>query len=98
MTYRIHRSAATDNTIVFTLSGDMNLEHSTQLEEILASEVAGRVTLDLKDVTLVDRDAVGFLSTAEAAGIQLVNCPDYVRGWITAERQPDQARAPEPPP
>ena len=85
MTYRIHRSATPD-TVVFALSGDMDIEHATRLREFLANESNGRVTLDLKDVTLVDRAAVRFLAGAEGAGIRIVNCPEYVRSWIAAER------------
>jgi hypothetical protein len=64
----------------------MGIEHATRLQEFLANEASGRVTLDLKDVTLVDRAAVCFLADAEAAGIRLVNCPEYVRSWIAAKR------------
>jgi len=85
LTYRIHR-AATPDTVVFALSGDMDIEHATRLQEFLANEADGRVTLDLTDVSLVDRAAVRFLAEAEAAGIYIVNCPEYVRSWIVAER------------
>jgi anti-anti-sigma regulatory factor len=64
----------------------MDIEHATRLQEFLANEANGHVTLDLKDVTLVDRAAVHFLAGAEAAGIRIVNCPEYVRSWIAAER------------
>ena len=37
---------------------------------------------DLKDLTLVDRDAVRFLKSCEAGGITLKNCPAYIREWI----------------
>jgi anti-anti-sigma regulatory factor len=70
---------------VFVLSGDMDIDHATRLQELLESEANGRVTLDLSDVTLVDRAAVRFLTDAEAAGIRIVNCPEYVRSWISAE-------------
>ena len=85
MTYRIQR-AATPETVLFALSGELDGEHASRLQEFLASEGDGRVTLDLKDVTLVDRAAVRFLAGAEAAGIRIVNCPDYVRSWIAAEK------------
>jgi anti-anti-sigma regulatory factor len=92
LTFRIHRSATPD-TIVFALSGDLDIEHATRLREFLANEANGRVTLDLTEVTLVDRAAVRFLAGAEAAGIRIVNCPAYVRSWIAAERplhEPDE--------
>ena len=85
MTLRIHRSSTPD-AIVFALSGDMALEHLARLQEVLANETVNRVTLDLKEVTFADRAAVQFLASAEASGIRIVNCPRYVRSWMTAER------------
>ena len=60
----------------FTLSGDLDIEHAARLKEFLANEANGRVTLDLKDVTLVGPIAVRFLAGAETAGVRIVNCPD----------------------
>ena len=93
MTYRIHR-AGTPDRVVFALSGDMDLEHTTRLQEFLASEAEGHITLDLKDVSLVHRAAVRFLAAAEAAGVRIVNCPEYVRSWIEAERDWHQTSQP----
>jgi len=94
LTFRIHRSATPD-AIVFALSGDLDSEHVARLQEFLTTETDGRVTFDLKDVTLVDRAAVQFLASADASGIRIVNCPEYVLSWIAAERnsqmQPTQA-------
>ena len=94
MTYRIHRSVTPD-AIVFASSGDMDLEHASRLREFLAGEANTRIILDLKDVTLVHRAAVRFLACAEAAGIRIVDCPDYVRSWIAAERDGPQEAEPE---
>jgi len=45
-----------------------------------------RILLDLSEVTLVDVEAVRFLSNCEHEGIALVHCPLYVREWILRER------------
>jgi hypothetical protein len=84
--YRIHRSMNGEN-VVFSLSGTMDGEHVTDLRGLLTAEPNRRVHLDLKDVTLVNHGAVVFLARAEAEGVMLVNCPDYVRSWITAEQR-----------
>ena len=47
---------------------------------------AGRLTLDLDEVRLVDRESVRFLASCEARGIQLKNCPFYIREWIETGR------------
>ena len=45
------------------------------------------VALDLTEVELVDRDAVMLLSLSEAQGMELRNCPTYIREWVTRERE-----------
>jgi anti-anti-sigma regulatory factor len=86
VTYRINRSMRPDAS-VFVLSGVLDIEHATRLQELLATASDGRIVLDLKDVTLVDRAAVQFLARVESAGTELVNCPEYVRSWIAAENE-----------
>jgi len=59
----------------------------TELETQIRSEEKGRsIVLDLKDLTLVSRDAIGFLERCEADGVTLRNCAAYVREWITRQR------------
>jgi hypothetical protein len=69
---------------LFTLSGRIETaEDIEQLEQMLAVETSGQqLILDLKDVTLVNQDAVKFLRRCEADGIKLENCPLHVRRWI----------------
>lgn len=45
--------------------------------------------LDLSEVTLVDLGVVRFLIRCEDEGIELVQCPPYVREWILRERAAD---------
>jgi hypothetical protein len=45
-----------------------------------------RILLDLGEITLVDVEAVRFLSDCENEGVVLVYCPPYVREWILRER------------
>lgn len=86
MAYRIHHSPQ-PGANVFILSGDLDTEHATKLQELLAIVVSGRIVLDLKDITLVDRAAVRFLAGVELAGTEIVNCPEYVRRWIAPEHE-----------
>ena len=73
--------------VVFTLSGRMGAENVGELETLLGAEAdSRRIVLDLKDLTLVDQDAVSFLRRCEADRLQLRNCPAYIRKWITGER------------
>jgi anti-anti-sigma regulatory factor len=86
VSYRIQRSEH-QGAIVFALSGDLDSRHAAQLAELLALESAGRILLDLHDITLVDRASVRFLASAESTRVLIINCPCYVRSWMTAERQ-----------
>ena len=82
---RIQRSV--NGEVVFTLSGQMDEEDIGELEKLIRSEEIGlRIALDLKDLTLVGRDAVSFLERCEADNITLKNCAGYVREWITRSR------------
>jgi hypothetical protein len=82
---RIQRSA--NGEVLFTLSGRMDDEDMAELETLIRSEENGRhIVLDIKDLTLVGRDAIGFLERLETRGIALRNCADYVREWIARSR------------
>jgi hypothetical protein len=72
--------------VIFTLSGRIEAEDIGELRRLFNLEAAGcHIALDLKDVTLVDRDGVKFLAACEADSIELENCPPYVREWIGRE-------------
>ena len=82
---RIQRSANAD--VVFTLSGQMDEESIAELETLIKSEANGvRIVLDLKDLTLVNENAIAFLERCESNSITLKNCPPYIREWIKRQR------------
>jgi len=65
---------AANGQVSFKLSGRMGAENVAELETLVSAEASGRrIVLDLKDLTLVDQDAVSFLKRCEADGIQLKN-------------------------
>jgi hypothetical protein len=83
---KIRRAA--NGEVVFTVSGCMDAENILELRSLLQSEAKGRrITLDLRDLTLVDQAAVSFLECCEADGVRLENCPAYIREWIARERR-----------
>ena len=84
MTLRIQR-ATERKLVVFTLTGRIQAEQVPELEVLLKSS-DGDIVLDLRDVRLVDRDAVRFLAQQEAGGTTLRNCSAYIREWISQER------------
>ena len=84
---RIQRSEHRDG-VRFMLSGRIETEHLPELRRLIEGEDGQRtVTFDLREVKLLDRDAVNFLADCEAAGATLENCPAYVREWIDSNRR-----------
>jgi hypothetical protein len=45
------------------------------------------MALDLRDLLLVDREAVKLLAFHESNGAELKNCRAYIREWVTKEGQ-----------
>jgi anti-anti-sigma regulatory factor len=79
---------AGNGEVVFTVSGQMDRGNVAELQSIISSEATGRrIVLDLKDLILADQDVVSFLVRCEADGIQLKNCPAYIREWVLRERK-----------
>ncbi len=73
--------------VILGLSGRLERDQLAELQEAFASEAGNRdVVLDLKEVKLVDQDAVTFLARCEANGIKLHHCPSYIRAWITQDQ------------
>lgn len=75
----------TDGTsVVFVLSGRIEAQHLADLRALLDVEEHDLV-LDMKEVTLVDRETVRFLADCAAHHVELRNCPAYIRQWIETE-------------
>ena len=88
---RIERSA--NGQVVFTLSGRMQPDDIEQVQQLLIVEAPGQqLTFDLRDVTLVNQDAVTFLADCEAKGIKLESCPLHIRNWIDQEKRRNNRR------
>jgi anti-anti-sigma regulatory factor len=81
---KVQRKANGD--VAFTVSGRLDADNVGEVSALVAAEPAGRpLVLDLKDLVLVDRDAVRFLRVCEGNGIVLRNCPPYIRAWMARE-------------
>ena len=78
-------SVSDGQRVLLLLSGRLQSEHVEQLK----AQIEGRtqsVILDLDGVKLVDRDVVCYLERCEANGVELRDCPLYLREWIARER------------
>lgn len=80
--FKIQRSAD-GNFVVLTLSGRIKAASLGELQKLLECEADDHnLVLDLKELKLVHGDGVSFLTSCEAKGIKLANCPAYIREWI----------------
>ena len=92
---RIERS--TDLGVVFTLTGRIEADDIVELQRLIGLESAGQdITFDLREITMVDREAVKFLERCKAQKIKLENCPAYIRESIEQKEEGVANRRVEP--
>ena len=89
MTCKIERVLTPVGFVVFRVSGRIDCASVEVLQELTENEKTAkdRLALDLTEVTVVSLEAVRALSVAEANGIELRNCPAYIREWISQVRE-----------
>ena len=72
--------------MVLRISGRIAGDDVDVLRSALDQE-RGAIAIDLAEVGLVDRGAVNLLVLIETRGVELRNCPPYIREWIARERE-----------
>ena len=89
MTCRIERVLTPDGFVVLRMSGRIDCTYVATLRESMEREKTnkGGLAIDLTEVTLVSREAVDALAVAEANGIELRDCPAYVREWVSRAKE-----------
>ncbi len=83
--YKITTEHPSERAITLFLNGKFDEGAIADLE-VSISEARGahqQIYLDLSEVTLVDRKAVQYFSEQAGHDLKLVNCPIYLRSWIT---------------
>jgi hypothetical protein len=85
MVCRIDRLLTEEERVVLCISGRVSGQDVDMLRDLLGQE-RDAVAMDLKDVVLVDCEAVKLLAFSEANGIELRNCPAYIREWVARQR------------
>jgi hypothetical protein len=85
MVLKIERITRDGHTFL-RLSGRLNAD---ELDQVRAEiDALNRTTsLDLREIALVDMEAIRFLAEYELAGAILLHCPLYIREWINRERK-----------
>ena len=84
MACRINRVVIGPGLLILHISGQITGKDVDLLRSLLEQE-RSVVAIDLKDVLLVDREAIKLLAMCESNGVELRNCPAYIREWVTRE-------------
>ena len=91
MTCKIDRVLTPDGFIVLRVSGRIVQAHVEALWVLMEKENTTKgLAIDLTEVTVVSLEAVRALTVAETNGIELRNCPAYIREWISRVRERGQ--------
>jgi hypothetical protein len=84
MACRIERRVTDQDLLILSISGRIAEWDVDTLRSLLQQEERV-VAIDLKDVLIVGCEAITFLALREAHGIELRNCPPYIREWVSRE-------------
>jgi hypothetical protein len=89
MTCKIERVLTPDGFVVLRVSGRIDGTYVATLRESMEKEKTTKsgLAIDLTQVTLVSQEAVEALAVAETNGIELRNCPAYVREWVSRAKE-----------
>ena len=85
MTCRIDRRLIDEGLVELRISGQVTGDDGDILRVAIDQE-RQLLAIDLNEVDLVDGSAVNVLAISEADGIELRNCPPYIREWVDQER------------
>jgi hypothetical protein len=86
MTLRIDIEPRASVTL-FILSRQFAQSAVAELKRLFELQTDHRhFAFDLKDVSLVDREAVRFVNGCEADGVTLGHCTPYIREWMEREK------------
>jgi ABC-type transporter Mla MlaB component len=93
---KITPTRESENSFKVRLCGQLTKEYLPELQRVLSGEGAASpsTSLDLSNVTFVDREAMEFLCSAKARNIAIENCPSYVIRWIQQEGLCSQSKKP----
>ena len=78
-------SAFDGKTATLRLSGRIEEDHTPAIQDQI-NWYRPRLVFNLGEATLVDREVVRFLAAQEVEGVELLDCPRYIREWIARER------------
>lgn len=80
-------SSSASNSVTLAVSGKVNAGSLAEIGRMIETGQRSQkqVVLDLSEVTLLDRAAARFFGESLRQGVEVVNCPLYIRHWISPE-------------
>lgn len=81
---KIRTTRNDSNQLTVHLSGQLTGEYVPELEKAFDVDAATQVSLDMSNVTFVDRESMEFLCGARSR-VNIQNVPSYVMRWIEQE-------------
>ena len=86
MSFRIE-TAVRGSFTVYILSGRIEAPAIAELRKLFEHQTDwSRIVLNLKDVSVIDREVMRFFAHCEADGVTLENCTPYIREWMEREK------------
>src|SRR5260370_9096513 len=85
--FRMTESSSPAGCMILALEGRVGADALPEITRQIKNGKHNRrqVALDLGEVTLLDRAAVRFLAGQLRHGVELMNCPVYLKHWISRE-------------
>jgi hypothetical protein len=86
MTFRIE-TAVRGTVRVFILSGRIETQAIAELKRLFELQTDyPDIVLELKNVSVIDREVMHFFMGCEADGVKFENCASYIREWMAREK------------
>jgi hypothetical protein len=82
MICKVVRLIEHDQAVMLHISGHIQEAHISIIEDLIAKETDPLV-FDLQEVTLVSLEVIRFLAACDVRGIELRNCPEFIREWLS---------------
>jgi anti-anti-sigma regulatory factor len=85
--FSLTATPADNGFVILALTGNVSEEVLPEIHRLIdrGRRIDGRVALDLSEVTLMDRMSARFFAEQIQRGIELVDCPSYLKRWILRE-------------
>ena len=81
--FSLTASAGGNGSTIVSLAGNVSEDVLPEINRIIDRD--RRVALDLSEVTLIDRMSARFFAEQLQRGIELLDCPRYIKHWILRE-------------